>query len=204
MRQRWKASFGNKTFKTKFIVAFSVLIVVVICLPFFFSYIEKRSGIELDDIILRNLLPNNVSLFIFGVMWSVTLLMLVRAVQQPSIFILLLSSFTLLTLVRIVSIWSFALNPPPGLIVLQDPLSNFFYGQSFVTRDLFFSGHTATMFLMFLCLQKKTDKYIALAAALTVGFLVLLQHVHYTIDVAAAPILTYIAYRGARAWLKLL
>ena len=47
--------------------------------------------------------------------------------------------------------WATPLDPPPGMIVLEDPLVQLFGGASRpLTRDLFFSGHTSTMFLLFL------------------------------------------------------
>jgi membrane-associated phospholipid phosphatase len=85
-----------------------------------------------------------------------------------------------------------------GLIGLVDPISNFFYGEKFVTRDLFFSGHTSTVFLIFLCLPGSRDKKIALAVTIIVGFLLLVQHVHYTLDVLGALLFAWIAYRIAR------
>ncbi len=202
IKQRWQIAWGNKIFKHKLIIAFTLLVVIVCCLPFFFQYIEKRNGLILNDIILNKLAPKNVSLFIFLIIWIVTLVSIIRSVQQPHIFITLLSSFTVLTLSRILTISLIALNPPPGLIELSDPLSNFFYGNTFITKDLFFSGHTATMFLMFLCLNKKKDKLLALTATFLTGFLLLVQHVHYSIDIITAPLFTYLIYLSVKAWLR--
>jgi membrane-associated phospholipid phosphatase len=200
IKERWRIAFANKIFKQKFFIAFIVLIVVLIFLPHFFQFIEKRNGIVLDDFILQRLKPRDVSVVIFFIIWAVTILMMTRALRNPNIFIVLLSSFTFLTISRIISIYFFALNAPTSLIVLKDPLSNFFYGTTFITKDLFYSGHTATMFLMFLCLEKKTDKWVALTASFLVGILVLIQHVHYSIDVLAAPFFAYIIYRLAKCW----
>jgi membrane-associated phospholipid phosphatase len=200
IKERWRIAFANKIFKQKFFIAFIVLIVVLIFLPHFFQFIEKRNGIVLDDFILQRLKPRDVSVVIFFIIWAVTILMMTRALRNPNIFIVLLSSFTFLTISRIISIHFFALNAPTSLIVLKDPLSNFFYGTTFITKDLFYSGHTATMFLMFLCLEKKTDKWVALTASFLVGILLLIQHVHYSIDVLAAPFFAYIIYRLAKCW----
>jgi PAP2 superfamily C-terminal len=202
IKERWSIAFANKIFKQKFLIAFIVLIVVLIFLPHFFQHIEKRNGIVLDDFILQRLKPRDVSVVIFFIIWAVTILMMTRALRNPNIFIVLLTSFTLLTISRIISIYLFALNAPIDLIILKDPLSNFFYGTTFITKDLFYSGHTATMFLMFLCLKKKIDKWIAFVASFFVGILVLVQHVHYSIDVLVAPFFTYIIYRLAKYWVS--
>jgi membrane-associated phospholipid phosphatase len=71
-----------------------------------------------------------------------------------------------------------------------------------MTKDLFFSGHTTTMVLIFLCLKKRTDKTIALMAAFAVAYLLLVQHIHYTIDVLAAPVVVYACYRLTRYLLE--
>jgi len=79
-------------------------------------------------------------------------------------------------------------------------LSNHFYGGKFLTKDLFFSGHTSIQFLSFLCLQKKSDKVLALISTILVASLVLVQHVHYTIDVLAAPLFTWLSYKAGKWW----
>jgi PAP2 superfamily C-terminal len=78
-------------------------------------------------------------------------------------------------------------------------LSNVLYGSSFVTKDLFYSGHTATLLLIYFNLKKKSDRYYVLLCTTCVGILVLVQHVHYLIDVVSAPFFTYCCYLlGAR------
>ena len=94
----------------------------------------------------------------------------------------------------------FPLDPPPGLIHIKDPITSLCYGgsQVFMTKDLFFSGHTANLFVIYLVLHKKRDRQFALIAAITVAILVLVQHVHYTIDVIAAIIIPYCLFRLAK------
>jgi hypothetical protein len=97
-----------------------------------------------------------------------------------------------------ISIWLVTLNPPEHLIALIDPISNTFYGKHFITKDLFYSGHTSSLFVIFLCLQKKTDRIFVLLCTIGVGSLLLVQHVHYTIDVLLAPPLTFLCYYIAK------
>jgi membrane-associated phospholipid phosphatase len=101
------------------------------------------------------------------------------------------------------SIYLVALDPPNGLIHLVDPLTGIFYGNVVITRDLFFSGHTSTLVLIFLCLEKRTDKILGFIAIVVVMILLLVQHIHYTIDVVAAPVIVYIIFLLTRHFLKL-
>ena len=149
----------------------------------------------LRDFVVEHLKPVDVSVPIFICIWGITALVIARCIKQPQLFLTALYGFTILTLFRMITISLVPLNPPQGLVPLVDPISNFFYGKShFVTKDLFFSGHTSSQFLYFLCLQKRRDKAFALLSTCIVGCLVLFQHVHYTIDVIAAIPLTYLCY----------
>ena len=116
--------------------------------------------------------------------------------------LVILWAYNGVTLVRMASIGLISLNPPAGLIPLADPITNQFYGIHYITHDLFFSGHTTTVFLIFLCLKKKPDRIYSLLASVALGFLLLVQHVHYTIDVLAAPVFTYVFYRVALIFTK--
>jgi hypothetical protein len=79
---------------------------------------------------------------------------------------------------------------------LNDPFVDFVgYGKNIITKDLFFSGHTSTLFLLFLIARKRALKIFFLAITLAVAMFLLKQHVHYTIDVLAAPVFAWISYR---------
>ena len=68
----------------------------------------------------------------------------------------------------------------------------------YLTKDLFFSGHTATTFLVLLyCLRQPGLRWLAGAGhGLTVA-IVLLAHLHYSIDIVGAWAITYAIYAAA-------
>ncbi len=65
-----------------------------------------------------------------------------------------------------------------------------------IYNDLFFSGHTAFPFLLYLITRKDTKylKYFFLFSTLTEATTVILMKIHYTIDVYAAPFIAFGVY----------
>lgn len=192
----WKNAWANQSFRIKAIIGSICLLFVLVSFPRFFAIIELRNGIVLNDAFLSRLPSADLSIPIFITIWSTAFLLIRRIIQSPSLFLQFLLSFLFLSIVRIGTISLFPLDAPIGLIPLKDPISSLFYGGKdiFITKDLFFSGHTATQFLMFLCLQKKMDKYLTGLTSILIAIMVLIQHIHYTIDVFAAFPLTYLVY----------
>ena len=194
----WKINWQSSDYRKKLITGLILISFILFSLPFFFQAIEQRNGISFNDYLLSWLPAYDLSIYIFTVIWSMTLLTFSRFKQDPNIFLTFLWGFILINLSRFVSIGLIPLNAPADLIPIHDPISNHFYGPKFITKDLFFSGHTASMFLMFLCLKKRTDKILALLATIIIGIAVLLQHVHYTMDVVMAPVITYFLWIGSK------
>jgi hypothetical protein len=190
----WKKAWQSPRFRKKTVVGFAFLILIFSFFPWFFQSIEKRQGRVLNDWLLNRIPAQNVSVPIFILIWSSTFLTMIRCIQNPRIFIRLLWTYVFLCLSRIITISLVPLDPPPGLLPLKDRLANVFYGPTFITRDLFYSGHTASVFILFLCLEKKVDKGFTLGSSILLGALLLLQHVHYTVDVVAAPLFSYAVY----------
>jgi membrane-associated phospholipid phosphatase len=196
----WSDAWQLKRFRNKTIIALLLVAIILIMLPTFFAFIEKRDGMVLQDYVLDAVPAMDVSIPTFTIIWSVVLLVFYRIYQNPRLFLLVAYGFILMCVLRMLTISLLPLNPPPGLIVLKDPIANIAYGGNgiFITKDLFYSGHTGNMFLFFLCLQHKWDKIIALTASFLVGILVMVQHIHYSIDVIAAFLFTFFIYLGAK------
>jgi len=191
----WKETWNSRVKRLQLTAIMVLIPVFSIFLPYFFAFIEKRKGVVLNDWVLAHIVPHNVSVLIFIIIWSMILLILYRAIQKPSIFITYCLTLAMVTVARVLCISMVPLSPPVGLIPLSDPLSGAFYGEASVTKDLFFSGHTATLTLIFLCLEKPVDKILGFLATITVAYLLLVQHIHYTVDVVTAPVVVYVLYR---------
>jgi len=195
MSDSWQEAWQLKGFKIRFITGILMLVATFAYLPSFFKKIEQREGVAIADRLLEVVTPKDVSLIIFVCIWGVTLLLFFRCLRKPMMFIVAIYGFVALYMMRLMTITFIPLNPPSGLIPLIDPLSNIFYGKgTFITKDLFFSGHTSCQFLAFLCFNNTKDKLLALISTFVVGSLVLVQHVHYTVDVVAAIPLTFMCY----------
>jgi hypothetical protein len=198
----WRKAWQQNLYKMTMTSGFLILCIISCFLNYFFQAIEARQGLEIRDILLSRLPAKDCSEIIFILIWSCVGLATFRFVSSPRLFLMFLWSYVFLCLTRIITITLVPLNAPAGLIPLRDPLSNYFYGQVFITKDLFYSGHTATLFLIYLCLEKKNDKLFVLLSTGIVGLLLLIQHVHYSMDVLAAPFFAFFTYYCAERFLK--
>ncbi|MBK0380805.1 phosphatase PAP2-related protein [Mucilaginibacter segetis] len=203
IKQVWMAALKAPDKRFKILTGTVLIFIVLSTLPAFFGHIEKREGIVLNDWLLAHIPAYNVSVIIFAIIWGIATLTVIRALYNPDIYIKYVWTLLLINIARIISIELVALNPPKGLIRLSDPLTGIFYGNANITKDLFFSGHTAILVLIFLCLEKRSDKIVCFIGIITVAILLLIQHIHYSIDVLAAPVIVYILFTITSYFLKL-
>ena len=200
IKQLWQNAYNTRGSRAKLLGAVIVIVIIINLLPSFFKHIEKRTdGVVLHDWILGHLPSYDLSVPIFILIWSMGLLMMWRGLYNPRVCISYIWTLNFVCIARFATIYLVKLNPPIGLVPLIDPSTSAFYGHTFITKDLFFSGHTSTMVLVYLHLQKRTDKLIALVCAMALVFMLLIQHIHYTIDVVAAPFFVYGFWRLAKA-----
>jgi len=192
----WKVAWKKQSFIVQFLITFLLLIGIVITIPYFFDYVQHRDGKIINDPLLNLIGPVNLSPVTFTLIYSSLFISVVYLFFYPERLLLLMQGYCLLTIFRVICMWLVPLDNPPGLIVLQDPFTVMVgYGGTVITKDLFFSGHVSTMFLLFLCVHQTTLKKILLTCTILIACFILMQHVHYTIDVLAAPFFSWLAVR---------
>jgi hypothetical protein len=191
----WRQAWPDRGFRLRLLVTPPLLVGTLSALAALVKWVERRPGAVLPDPVLAMLAPRDVTWPVFTLIYVGIVLAVLLLVRSPVRLLLGAQGYVIMALLRIVVMWATPLDPPPGMIVLEDPLVQLFGGAARpLTRDLFFSGHTSTMFLLFLAVPGKAAKGFFLAATVGVATLVLVQHVHYAVDVLAAPAFAWAAW----------
>lgn len=199
IKQGWISAWYNKSFRTNFIVGLLLLAITMVVTSYFFNFIQDaKYGIALNDWVLQRLPAIDVSVFIVTIMASAALLFSLRSMANPNMLLTFLFALVIHLILRMITISVTGFFPPKNLIVLRDPMGSMLYQYRFISRDLFYSGHTAIVCLLYFCSFKKTDRYYMLLSAIGLGTLLLIQHVHYTIDVVCAPLFAYGCFWAAK------
>lgn len=192
MKKSWISAFEDRRFAFKFLSALAAFLIFPFKADDYFQWIQLRPGTQWNDPFL-NLIPAlNVSYPIFGIIYLSVIYLLFRLFQDPDRFLWFAWAFNLETALRFLSIYLIPLDPPLGLVDLHDPLAEIFiYGDNLaITKDLFFSGHTATMVFVCFFLPTVRERWVAVGLSVVLVSLLLIQHVHYSLDILAAPIAT--------------
>lgn len=195
LKQSWKVAFENRSFTLQLVAALAVFLIFPFKADNYFQWIQLRKGVQWNDPVLNAIPALNVSYSIFGIIYLSVIYLLYRLVYEPKKFLWFAWAFNLETAFRFLTIYLVALEPPIGLVDLHDPLAEILiYGDKLaITKDLFFSGHTATMVFVCFFLPTVKEKWLAFGLSLVLVSLLLIQHVHYSIDVLAAPLFTLAA-----------
>lgn len=190
----WKDFLADKKNKVEVVVSLILLAIVLAGLARFVNFVEYRQGIAFTDPILELFNPIDLTWLTFGLIYIALIIAVASLINNPKRLLFAIQLYSLMAFVRIIAMFLLPLEPPEKMILLKDPFVEFFGSGETLTKDLFFSGHTATLFILFLVSENKIIKTIFLISAIIVALCVLLQHVHYTIDVVAAVFFTYACY----------
>ena len=194
----WKEFIIDKRKRIEFIITLLLLVVVLTSLANFLNFVEAQQGVVLPDPILNLFDPIDLTWLIFAIIYISLVVAITTLIKDPRLLMFAIQLYTLMVAVRIIAMYLLPLEPPAKMIILNDPFVEFFGTGQTLTKDLFFSGHTATLFILYLVSEKKTIKIVFLISTITIAIAVLLQHVHYTIDVFAAVFITYACYKLLR------
>ena len=187
-------------FRTPGYVVLMLISVIVLCGALYVNFwaidqATEEAGPQIEDLILSNFPAVEVDgFFVYGTFTVIVLAALIIFARPRSIpfvvhgltlFMVARSGFTLLT----------HLGPPEALYTSDfgNTITDAFFGS-----DQFFSGHTGMTFLGALAYWRVPwIRTFFMAASLYFVAIVLLGHIHYSIDVASAFCITYCIYRIA-------
>lgn len=191
----WKEFLNEKRNRVELVLTLLLLALVLTSLTNFLNYVEARKGVMLPDPLLNLFNPIDLTWLIFALIYISLVVAIATLSKNPKRLLFAVQLYTLMVSIRIIAMYLLPLDPPAGMIILNDPFVEFFGTGQTLTKDLFFSGHTATLFILFLVSEKKIIKTVFLISTILVAIAVLLQHVHYSIDVFAAVLFTYACYK---------
>lgn len=195
----WKQAWGIGGFRDQFVLTIPAVIVLLVVHRLFLEFIERRPGLQFADPILNFLPTVNLSWVTYALVYSGLVLGVVSLCFHPYPLLRALRAYALLLLFRIICLYFLPLAPPAGLIPLQDPIVSL--GSAVVlTRDLFFSERVAALSLVAFAIPWRDLRIVFSIGAIAVSICFLLQHVHYTIDLLAAPCFAYVSF-GIAGWL---
>ncbi len=201
--REWRSSFREPSFAWKILLMPGLFFVYSAITQKLGNFVEMRKGVVLDDKLLYWFPSYDFSFYIFILLYSSLTLVVLTHLDKPKIILRIIEMHFLVAVVRQLCILLIALDPPSGIIVLRDVfLENTVYPRnSPLTKDLFFSGHVASIFLYFLCAEKKFVKRFLISATFLMSFMILSMRVHYTYDVYGAIFFTYLIYK-VPSWIR--
>jgi hypothetical protein len=193
----WAQALGSEAFRRQAAVLVLLLAGMLAVLAPFFTYIQQRPGQLLPDPLLALVPRHDVAVPVFVAMYGACVVALGWLGRHPVLLLRGLWAYLLLTGLRMATIWLLPLVPPLDILPLPDPFTTLLFHvptTAAITKDLFFSGHTSTVALLALAVRGRWWRMGLALAALLVGLLVLMQRVHYSYDVLAAPLFAWLAY----------
>jgi membrane-associated phospholipid phosphatase len=190
----WKSSLADKKFRIELLITAVFTVLILYFLPGFLDFVESRPGIELPDPLLGLFVPVDVTWLTFSIIYLSVVIGIISFLRDPRQILFAVQAYVLLILFRMAAMYLTPFAAPDTIIPLNDPFVQSIASGDILTKDLFFSGHTATLFLIFLVEKKFLLKILFLVLTIAVAICVLIQHVHYSVDVLAAPFFSFGSY----------
>lgn len=197
--KEYKYLSSQRDFLVSLFASFVFLMVSFVINWYAGVYATANASNSVTDIVLSNVRTFDVDgIFVFGTIFFWTFMILL-GLRDPKTIPFLFASVALFVVVRSLFISLTHIGPfPTQIVVDSNVIDKFAFG-----GDLFFSGHTGLPYLMALVFWRNTIlRAFFILSAISFGIIVLLAHLHYSIDVLSAFFITYTIYHMAERLFK--
>jgi hypothetical protein len=187
MTRRWKTA----------VVSGLILGIIAFLFTRFLEFQESRAdalGWIFDDPVFKVLPLKELSLPIFSITYGALITYLIFYRKEDHFLSKLFLTYMFILIYRMITMSILPFREHPDLIYLQDPFLNNLIYPSKIDADLFFSGHTALIVGLFFLTKNK----LFLIFSVLLGLFLMIQRVHYSIDILAAYPFAYLSYRSAQ------
>lgn len=203
--QAYKTYFTDRNYLISFLTSLLLLAASLVTQFFINGYVTRSISEPVTDIILSNTRVYDVGwIFVWGAV-LLTFVGLFVGIKKPNYLPFAFKSVAVFTLIRSVFISLTHISPFPTHALI----SSVFFNQEafngiFTGNDLFFSGHTGLPFLLALMVWNidKKLRYVFLGFSFMFAIIVLLGHLHYSIDVLSAFFITYTIFNICKYFFK--
>lgn len=197
--RKYKLQLSNKDFLRSLFLAFLFLSASLVANFYAGLYAAEKASNYVTDLVLSNTRAFDVDgIFVYGFMSFLIFIVFLCAVE-PKRIPFTIKSIALFVFIRSVFISLTHIGPFPTSAIIDSSVA----GDLTFGADLFFSSHTGLPFLMALVFWDNAYlRAFFITTAAFFGLVVLLGHLHYSIDVLAAFFITYSIYRIAEIVFK--
>jgi hypothetical protein len=200
----WKEALQSS--RVRGAIAFCVItfLLMFLFMPSYYrDVINPKKGFAMDDPFLNMFTPRDWYLPIFFILYVAVGHTFYAYFRNPAIVLVGVTTYCLVNILRTITMYLVTLEPPAGMILLADPISSALYPSTGFAKDLFFSGHVSTIMIVVFLEKNGLAKILKAVGTIVIAILLAWQRVHYTLDLLAAPVFTYVAFLIVQKYLEI-
>ncbi len=192
MRRRYREAYSRPGYALSVVTSILAFAASLVASSYAVSFATERASNAVTDLILSNTPVFDVDgIYVYGIV-AIVAFILVLCIWHPKRVPFTIYSLALFFVIRSLFVMLTHLGPftPSTPVQFGTTIQKMFFGD-----DYFFSGHTGSPFLMALIYWREEFlRYVFLALSVFFAVVVLLGHLHYSIDVFGAFFITYTIY----------
>ncbi len=195
LKEEYNKLFQNKRYRNSFAAGIFLLILAGIVTSLAISYADSAQGSAVGDLVLDNIPTLELVWARFLITAIVTFSIIGVVISKPKYLPAWSKTVGIMYIIRAFFISLTHLKAYPGKVNLHESI-DFINFITFQGNDLFFSGHVSLPFISALVFWKhKRVRNYLLIASIVMGTIMIFSKAHYSIDVFAAPFMSYAIFK---------